>query len=256
MQKIYVAMHKPYPVKEDPLYVPLQVGAADQEAFCAVCDDTGENISQRNKSFCELTALYWIRYNTEEDVAGVVHYRRYFVGKRSRSRDKWERILSGTELSSLMKNADIILPKKRHYVIETTLSHYAHAHHVEDLQTMRQIIQERCPTYLAAFDAVMKKRSGHRFNMFIMKRAALNDYCDWLFPLLFELEKRIDVSDYDDYNKRVFGFIGERLLDVWLMNRTYRYDELGVLEIERPNWLVKGGNFLWRKIRFHLSKHD
>lgn len=249
MQKIYVAMHKPYRVKEDPLYVPLQVGAMGREKFCAVCDDVGTHISQRNRSFCELTGLYWIRYNSDADVAGLVHYRRYFAGKGLRRGDRWNRILSESELSRLMKQADIILPKKRHYVIETTLSHYAHIHHEKDLQETRAVIQEQCPQYLSAFDSVMNKRSGHRFNMFVMKRDILHEYCDWLFPILFELEKRIDISDYDAYNQRVFGFIGERLLDVWLENQPYRYTELSVLETEPPNWWVKGGKFLWRKIR-------
>lgn len=250
--KIYVAMHKPYMAPEDPLYVPIQVGAARQAAFCEVRDDSGKNISGRNTSFCELTALYWLRYNTHEDVAGLVHYRRYFAGKRRHAGGVWQSILTGEELQSLMRDVQIILPKKRHYVIETTLSHYAHAHHAKDLLLMRSIMEKKCPEYLSAFDHVMKSRSGHRFNMFIMKREALKDYCDWLFPLLFELEQQIDISSYDDYNKRVFGFVGERLLDVWLMNRAYAFAELPVLELERPNWIVKGGRFLWRKIRHTL----
>lgn len=250
MQKLYVAMHKPYQIPDDPLYVPLQVGAAGREAFCAVGDDAGENISQRNQSFCELTGLYWIRHNTDDDIAGLVHYRRYFSGRlRCCVNGRGRRILSDAELTAMMKDADIILPKKRHYVIETTYSHYAHAHHEKDLQEMRRIIENRCPEYAAAFDTVMNRRSGHRFNMLIMKRDVLNAYCDWLFPLLFELEKRIDLSDYDAYNKRVFGFIGERLLDVWLLNQDYVCKELKVVETDEINWLVKGGRFLWRKFR-------
>ena len=250
MAKIYVAMHKPYAVADDPLYVPVQVGAAGKEAFAAVRDDQGKNISDKNRSFCELTALYWMRYNTAEDVAGLVHYRRYFAGRRVRNRQEWKKnVLKEEELSSLMQNADIILPCKRHYFIETTFSHYAHAHHEKDLKLTREIIQERCADDLDAFDQVMNRRSGHRFNMFIMKREVLNEYCDWLFPLLFELEKRIDISSYDDYNKRVFGFIGERLLDVWLFKKNIRYRDLKVLEIEKPNWLIKGSRFLLRKLR-------
>lgn len=242
-------MHKPYQVKKDPLYVPLQVGAAGQEAFCAVRDDTGENISQRNKYFCELTALYWMRYNSDADVLGLVHYRRYFARKYPLHRNKWKNILSSDELEKIMQKADLILPRKRNYLIETTFSHYAHAHHEKDLHIVRTVIHEQCPQYLSAFDLVMRKRTGHRFNMFIMKREALHDCCDWLFPILFELERRIDISDYDEYNKRVFGFIGERLLDVWLLNRSYKYTERKVLEIEKTNWIVKGSRFLWRKVK-------
>lgn len=249
MQKIYVAMHKPYTAIEEPLYVPLQVGAAKHSPFCETRDDSGRNISEKNQSFCELTALYWMRYNSDADVLGLVHYRRYFASKHLPRRNKWQNILADEELEKIMQGADLVLPKQRHYVIETTFSHYAHAHHEKDLRQTRAVIEEQCPQYLAAFDSVMNKRSGHRFNMFIMKRDILHEYCDWLFPILFELEKRIDISDYDAYNQRVFGFIGERLLDVWLMNQPYRYAELRVLETEPPNWLVKGGKFLLRKFR-------
>lgn len=249
MQKIYVAMHKPYEHPEDPLYVPIQVGAAGQSSFFAMRDDSGNNISKKNKGYCELTALYWMRYNSDADVLGLVHYRRYFVGRHPMRKDKWQNTLTGEELTQMMQNVDLILPRKRNYIIETTFSHYAHAHHGKDLQMVRTVIKDQCPEYLSAFDIVMKRRTGHRFNMFIMKREALHDYCDWLFPILFELEKRIDISQYDEYNKRVFGFIGERLLDVWLLNRNYRYVEQKVLEIEKPNWIMKGGRFVWRKIK-------
>lgn len=249
MNKIYVAMHKPYRNPEDPLYVPLQVGAAGHSSFCLTRDDLGKNISEKNNNFCELTALYWMRYNSAADVLGLVHYRRYFASKYPTHRNKWQNILGSDELETIMKSVDLVLPRKRNYVIETTYSHYAHAHHEKDLHIVRAVIHEQCPEYLPAFDVVMGKRAGHRFNMFIMKQNALQDYCDWLFPILFELERRIDISDYDEYNKRVFGFIGERLLDVWLMNRDYTYAERKVLEIEKTNWIKKGSRFVWRKMK-------
>lgn len=256
MQKIYIAMHKPYSVPEDPLYMPLQVGAANHLAFCQTRDDTGENISEKNARFCELTGLYWIWRNTEAEVTGLVHYRRYFAAKRGSGSAPWNRLLTADELEQAMRSADIILPKKRHYIVETNLSQYAHAHHKRDLLTARAVIAERSPQDLPAFDAVMQKRSGHRFNMFIMKRRALNDYCEWLFPLLFELEKRIDTAAYDAYNRRVFGFLSERLLDVWLLGRAYPYREMRVLELERPSWFVKGGRFLLRKLKGSLRQTE
>lgn len=242
-------MHKPYMKLGDSLYEIIQVGAAGCHSFCSTRDDSGCNISDKNKSFCELTALYWMRHNAEADVLGLVHYRRYFASKHITSRNKLQNILSAEEVDLIMQNADIILPKKRYYVIETTFSHYAHAHHEKDLHVVRSVINDLCPQYIPAFDIVMGKRSGHRFNMFIMKRDVLYDYSDWLFPILFELEKRIDISDYDGYNKRVFGFIGERLLDVWLMNRNYSYVERKVLEIEKTNWIKKIWCFMWRKVK-------
>ena len=249
MQKIYIAMHKPYAVPNDALYVPLQVGAEGKKPFGAARDNEGENISEKNPGYCELTGLYWLRCHAEADVVGLVHYRRYFVRRHWRFYQGEKRYLTDADVPRLMEKAELVLPKKRHYWIETTYSHYAHAHHESDLKETRKVIEELCPAYTAAFDETMGRRSGHRFNMLIARRELLQEYCDWLFPLLFELENRLDTSGYDDYNRRVFGFIGERLLDVWLCQRKQPYVECKVLETERPNWLVKGVHFLWRKIR-------
>ena len=212
--KVVVAAHKPYWMPADRLYVPVQVGAAGRAPLGFTRDDAGDNISDRNATFCELTGLYWAWKNLDCDYLGLAHYRRHFSLKRM-TRDR-RAVLTLSQAQALLSTADAILPKKRHYWIETNYSQYAHAHHAEDLDETRRIIAERCPEYLPAFDAVMKRTTGHRFNMFIMKRALLDRYCAWLFGILFELERRLDISGYNANDKRVFGFVAERLLDVWL----------------------------------------
>ena len=147
------------------------------------------------------------------------------------------------------KHADILLPKSRHYWVETSWSQYAHAHHEQDLQMTRQIIAELHPDELSAFDQVMRRRTAHRFNMFVMKREPLNAYCVWLFPILFTLESRLDISGYTPNDMRVFGFVAERLLDVWLESTHAVYRELPVAFMEKQNWFKKGTAFLIRKIR-------
>ena len=66
-------------IRED---VVLQVGAAltkERISNDVITDCEGENISIRNKQFCELTGLYWIWKNAREDYVGLVHYRRHFL---------------------------------------------------------------------------------------------------------------------------------------------------------------------------------
>ena len=96
----------------------------------------------------------------------------------------------------------------------------------------------------------MRSTSGYRFNMFVMKRAQFNAYCAWLFDILFELERRLDISSYTTYDARVFGFVGERLLDVWLAGtpegRGTRVAELPVLHLEGQRWPMKIARFLRR----------
>ena len=94
----------------------------------------------------------------------------------------------------------------------------------------------------------MSKTHGHHFNMFIMKRELLGHYCSWLFDILFELEKELDISNYSTNDKRVFGFVSERLLDAWLITNNISYEELEVLHMESQRWLRKGTAFLMRKL--------
>lgn len=89
--------------------------------------------------------------------------------------------------------------------------------------------------------------------MMIMKKKYFDEYCEWLFDILFELEKRLDISGYSDYDARVFGFVSERLLDVWVFTKNYKYKELPVGFMEDEHWGRKINNFLKRKF---LKKHN
>ena len=175
-----------------------------------------------------------------------MHYRRYFSNGKLLKR-KEARILSEVEFQRELDRCDILLPRPRNYWIETSYSQYAHAHHAIDLDTTRDILQEGHLAYIKAFDASMQRTVGHRFNMFVMSREKLNAYCMWLFDVLFELEKRLDISSYSPYDARVFGFVAERLLDVWIETNGYRYRELPVLNTESQHWLRKGASFVLRK---------
>ena len=101
--------------------------------------------------------------------------------------------------------------------------------------------------YLPEFDRQMKKTKGHKFNMFIMKRYAVDEYCEWLFDILFELEKRLDISNYSLKDSRVFGYVSERLLDVWLYTKGYSYTEMPVLFMENQHFIKKITKFMLRK---------
>ena len=233
--KIVIAAHKEFQPPSGPEFVPLQVGAAGKTPLSFARDDTGDNISSRNPGYCELTGLYWAWKNLPDaDAIGLCHYRRFFKG-------------TPQKINALLERTGCILPKPRNYFIETTYSQYAHAHHATDLDTARVIIAERHPECLAAFDETMKSRKGHRFNMLIMTRPLLDRYCAWLFDILFELEKRLDISAYSANDRRVFGFVGERLLDVWIRANNIPYAELPVLHTESQHWPTKIIRFLKRK---------
>lgn len=246
--KIIVAAHKPYWMPEDKMYLPLHVGAEGKSSIGYTPDNTCDNISAKNANYCELTGLYWAWKNLNADYIGLAHYRRHFTVKEAKG-DKKERVATQKQIEKELEKVDILLPKPRNYYIETNYGQYVHAHHPEDLDKTREILAERYPEYVAAYDSSMKKTIGHRFNMFIMKRDKFDAYCEWLFDVLFELEKRLDISQYTPYDARVFGFVSERLLDIWLETNHMAYKELPYVFMEQQNWFVKGWKFIKRKIR-------
>ena len=245
--KVIVASHKPYWMPTDELYVPVRVGAeGSNDYFGFVPDNSGENISEKNANYCELTGLYWAWKNLDCEYLGLAHYRRHFTILRG-TKDRRD-VLSLDQARSLLSTVDVLLPSPRNYWIETNYSQYVHAHHAEDLDETRKIIEEKYPEYISAYDKSMKKTTGHRFNMFIMKKDLADLYCKWLFDILFELEKRLDISDYSAKDQRVFGYVSERLLDVWIETNRIKYKDIPYMFLEKQNWITKGVNFILRKM--------
>lgn len=251
--KIIVATHKSAEMPKDSIYLPLHVGCAEKEKLGFIGDNTGDNISSRNSTFCELTGLYWAWKNLDYDYIGLVHYRRYFKGKKIKDPELGY-ILTRGEAEKYLKDYDIILPDKRNYYIETLYSHYAHTHNQEDMDKTREVLLEKYPDYVYFFDRVMGRTKGYMFNMFITDKEKCSAYCQWLFDILFELEKRIDLSNYSAFEARVFGRISELLLNVWVEKQGYRVKELPFIYIGKINWKRKITGFL--NAKFLKKKYD
>ena len=246
--KIIVATHKKYDFPAGDLYQPIHVGKAlSTDDFGYLDDNSKESISHKNRNFCELTALYWAwknNYFKEYKYCGLVHYRRYFSGALNFGKFS---ILSEDEIEEILAEYDVIVPKKRNYYIESIRSHYEHAHHKKDLDILESIIIDLSPEYSDAFREVMSSSKLHLFNMFIMKTKHFNHYMEWLFPILFVLEQKIDISGYDEYQGRVFGFLAERLFNVWLIKNHMKTKTLPIVNLEGENLLLKAINMLKRK---------
>lgn len=257
--KILVAAHKPYWMPNDDVYMPIHVGKEGKADIGYIGDNTGDHISHKNPNYCELTALYWAWKNLEVDYIGVVHYRRYFSQHYSfftKKRKFNDIVLSKKEIDRLMNDYDIILPKKRRYYIETVREQYCHAHISTHLDLVESIILNTCPEYKDSFFKVMNSKSLYLYNMFIMSKSNFDRYCDWLFSILFSLEKKIKLNELDDYQSRVMGFLAERLFNVWLLQNKYRYkcQEISVVNLESINWCKKIFDFVMRKYRNESNK--
>ena len=208
--KVYIASHKAYGFPIDPAYQPIHVGRALRNVDLGFPgDDTGQNISELNASYCELTALFWMWRNTYHEAYGLVHYRRYFRGRDGKP-------ATGEEMIDLLKGTDIVVPRRRHYVVQTVRQHYGNSHHARDLDVAEKAIHEISPFYDSAFRAVMRSRSISLYNMFLMRQHLLNDYCEWLFGVLEAVRPLVPIDQYGPHQSRVMGFLSERLFNVWL----------------------------------------
>lgn len=264
--KIVVATHKKYRMPTDKMYFPLHVGAEGKKDPTGkelnlgyAKDNIGDNISELNSSFCELTALYWAWKNLEADYIGLAHYRRHFTvhGKTG----EFDKILTYEELKPYLSKVKVFVPSKRRYYIESLYSHYAHTHYSSQLDETRKVIQKKYPDYIAAYDKVLKRKSGYMFNMMILQKEKLNEYCTWLFDILFEVKKYADMPELSTFQGRFYGRISEIIFNVWL---EYQLDkgllkknevmELKCIHMEKINWLKKGKAFLSAK--FFGKKYD
>ncbi|MCD8149262.1 MAG: DUF4422 domain-containing protein [Clostridiales bacterium] len=249
--KIIVAAHKLYEMPSDSIYLPVYVGSALGHSLPYQPDDEGENISLKNPGYCELTGLYWAWKNLDCDYLGLAHYRRHFTVRSRAYRRKhapMDCVLTGAELEKLLPQAQIIVPKKRRYYIETLYSHYAHTHYAEHLDVTREIIAEKYPENLDAFDHIMKQTWGYMFNMYIMEKTLSDACCEWLFDILFELEHRVGSGEYSAYQGRFYGRVSEILLNVWLRGRREPVKEIGYLPMEKEDWGRKIRSFLAAKV--------
>lgn len=215
--RIYVMTHKQYTKPDDDLYRSLHVGRAISDDLGYEGDNTGYQISDKNRNYCELTGMYWIWKNISCDVVGICHYRRYFICN--------EDFINQKRIEELLQNYDVIVPNSSFTQEENLEEHYRKVHHWENMEVCHKVIQEKYPEYEDAFNLCMKCNLFSLGNMVITRKETYDAYCQWLFDILFEVEKRIEIDENDTFQARVMGYFSERLFRVWLLNHRYRIRE-------------------------------
>ncbi|MGN0308653.1 MAG: DUF4422 domain-containing protein [Lachnospiraceae bacterium] len=216
--KIFTITHKPFTPPKDPMYVPLHVGRAAAEDFGYLGDDTGDSISHLNPCFCELTGMYWLWKNyANTDFIGICHYRRYLINEK-------EELFTEKELNSLLQQYDLLTTK-----LLTLPGPYYQGfsvnHHEKDLLLTQKAIEQLYPQYLDTFQQLIHGPNTYFGNIFITSRKLYDQYCEWLFSILFAVQKEVDFTGYDNYQKRLFGFLAEFLQTVWIRcNRLKTYE--------------------------------
>jgi len=258
--EILVATHQSTAIVESGVFKPIQVGASNNHYTIKndyYKDNTDENISEKNSSFNELTALYWAWKNLNFDIIGLAHYRRYFdlnYKKPFFRKDKAHAVRNIPEndvrlkilrnekkiqkkISDLLKTCDIIIPKKAFCTFssgdfESLTNQYKRFHIESDWEVCIEVILEKYPEYRTSVERYFNHGNIlYLCNMFIAPKQWFYNYCTWLFDILFEVEKRISISE-DPYQRRVIGFLSERLFTLYILHNKFKTKELPILFIE------------------------
>ena len=225
---IYVLTHKKFEEEYDKnLYKPLLNGSYFiSENLNYIRDDTGDNISKLNPYFAELTGEYWAWKNSDADIIGFNHYRRWFARNI-----KFDKLTKEDIINDLEKN-DIILPQKsmmkksvKKTIIKGLEENPDYGAKWEDYVKLGKIIKENFPEYYDSYNKIMNGNQCYSNNMFICSFELADKYFNWLFNVLNKLKPEIDFSKYPEDNKRVFGFFSETLLTVFVEKHDLKVKE-------------------------------
>lgn len=205
--KIIVCTHKDDPnIRKDGIYMPLHVGKCLSNIELGIKgDDTGDNISAKNKNYCELTGLYWAWKNLDCEYIGLSHYRRYFN-------------INYSKVEKYLSNYDIIIPK----LIILDMSAADKLMHLttrDDFYIMLMSLLKMYPSYKqTVLDHLFNRNRCSCYNMFICRKSICDDYCQWLFSIFDDMEKYVRLSKYTRL-ARLYGFISEYLLLVYCKHK-------------------------------------
>lgn len=237
--KIYVVTHKDFDKPELPdIYASMQVGTSINKKLenMDYYDNTGDNISQRNLVYNEMTAAYWIWKNSKEDIVGLCHYRRYFVhfkGLVDRFvRNKITGFIEKKWIEKKLKKYDAIVHVVTYFPNGTNLLQSSvKVKNGKDFEVVKEVLTDLYPDYLDAFDKVMNSKTAHLFNMIITKKDTYDAYCEWIFGVLFEVENRLRAAGEENFSRRM-GMLAERLQDVWLVKNELKLKQCFVTHTE------------------------
>lgn len=260
--KIFLPFHDakhydPGLILSDNCFKPILVGAYKHPKFFSTIKDSHfDNISEKNASFCELTAFYWMWKNLDlddDDYVGLMHYRRHLCFNEDNKRPtNFYGMMKYTELNQMyidecglreeviklhMENTDWLLAEdfdvhsvgvKNNYDLYKNDQYL----HIEDYERALDILRRDHPEYIPYIDRYNQDHTGFYTNIFVTKFHLFKEYCEWLFPILFELDEQIDISEYSVQEKRVIGHIAERLFGIYMLAQQEKIEKVSISTTE------------------------
>ncbi len=243
---IFVACHRPADIISNDVYVPIHVGRAisqfKDEMSEMIGDDTGDNISDKNPFFSEMTGQYWAWKNFHDtEYIGFCHYRRFFGEE-----------ITVNSIDSLFEDGtDVLLvgPVFRLYNRWNWLKTFVCS---DDLAIMQMVVKKLYPDYYATLSRYANDYIDYPLNMFLCRRELFEKYAEWIFSILFECEKYVKLSSYSRA-RRLYGYLAEFLMPVFFLHNGYIIKPMPFYRKD-SNDTVGGLNFRQRMIRCVLKK--
>lgn len=233
--KIFVGYHKPSPIILKKNFIALHLGRKvalhqskdgvinkDEYKWLiehTIGDDTGNNISEYNRNFCEMTGIYWMWKNYKSignpDYIGFMHYRRFFT------------------LNSIKKYHKFDLTIADSYIYPNVQQQFKNYHKSNDLDYVYNEVITQYPEYKNKIDIYLSGQKSYFFNMFIMKKELFFEYCNFVFPILLKLYKMPKYHQQSERNQRMIAFIAERLSGMFFSIKIQENIKVNISEILR-----------------------
>ncbi|ADQ14087.1 DUF4422 domain-containing protein [Halanaerobium hydrogeniformans] len=252
--KIINVFHKKYYQFDNDLYFKIQAGSAlSKENLAMYKDNSGDNISNKNPYYSELTAQYWFwkNYNYSNlDYIGLCHYRRYFAFLNAKNKikknikylkfivkkyflknnltfsyfptlylnyDEADKELENfnDQIIDQLPTFDIFLPYKVIFSNFNIEEQYIYSHIYQDFEIIKEVLLRKNKNYQESMETVLNQNKFLAYNMFIMRKDIFVEYNKWLFNILFEIEKKAKISKYN-YQARLLAFAAERLFNIYI----------------------------------------
>ncbi len=254
--EILISCHKPSDVLNTEVFKPIQVGTALKKDRLPgmLYDNDGENMSEKNPMYCELTAQYWAWKNLDLDYYGFCHYRRYFnFSDTIYKEDAYGNIMESyideqtaekyhmtdETVRELVSKYDVIITERKdltampdHFSSSKDQYKKAKKLHYRDYQTMLDIIDEKYPQYSEYAKEFAEGHISCFCNMYILRKDIFFDYCEWMFAVLEEFCNRTKMKYYSTEALRTPGHLSERLFNIYLLKLIKEKPELRVKEVQ------------------------
>ncbi|HVK97978.1 MAG TPA: DUF4422 domain-containing protein [Flavisolibacter sp.] len=254
---LFASYHKNFPVPKASYVCPIHAGKAiSKTSLPFEGDNTGDHISHLNEFYSELTVIYWVWKNFNREYVkywGIVHYRRFFcndtfigrIKKKSiysyaATQQALDAVLNDTLEQSFLedfKEYDVILQRpmyvyKKKGIIKSINQHYGDEHFASDWKVTQDILLEKYPEYKKSIHFFDQPKMSF-FNMMMAPWHVWDDYLEWLFDILFEVDKQIQKAE-DPYQRRVMGYLSERLINLYFFhNSQYKIKYYPIASFEK-----------------------